>query len=260
MAAGDPCRTHGLPTDYVVQHYMTQQQPALIHEWAVTPAEARRIQTRLAAKVSLADAYPALRRVAGVDVGFEDGGAVTRAALVLLSWPTLEPLEQVLVRHPTRFPYVPGLLSFRELPAVLDAFEQLSAVPDLVFCDGQGVAHPRRLGIAAHLGVLTGLACIGVGKSRLIGRHDAVGDRRGDCTPLWLDGARIGSVLRSRTGVRPLYVSPGHRVAQETAPQLVMQALTRFRLPEPIRAAHRLASAPAIARAAERSASRSPRS
>ncbi|WP_083251069.1 deoxyribonuclease V [Acidihalobacter yilgarnensis] len=235
---------------------MTQKHEILIHPWMVDPAEARRIQVRLCTAVSLMDDFGVLRQVAGVDVGFEEGGAITRAAVVVLQWPSLVLVEQILARRPTQFPYVPGLLSFRELPAVLDAFERLSRYPDLVFCDGQGVAHPRGLGIAAHLGVLTGLPCIGVGKSRLVGTHAEVANERGASTPLYLGDARIGCVLRSRKGVRPLFISPGHRVSQETAPRLVMQALTRFRLPEPIRAAHRLASAPAIARAAARMSGR----
>lgn len=228
---------------------MTQRSENLIHEWDVSPSEARLIQAELAAEVSQSDEFGPLRLVAGIDVGFEGGGAITRAAVVVLSWPEMQPIEQVLLRRETRFPYVPGLLSFRELPAVLEAIDRLQTLPDLVFCDGQGVAHPRRLGIAAHFGVLTCLPSIGVGKSRLVGEYGELGQAKGETTPLCVGNERIGTVLRSRSGVRPLFISPGHRVSQTTAPLLVMQALTRFRLPEPIRAAHRLASAPAIARA-----------
>lgn len=231
---------------------MTRRSENLIHAWDVTPSEARRIQTALAGEVSQRDEFGPLRYVAGVDVGFENGGAITRAAVAILSWPDLLPVEQILMRRETCFPYIPGLLSFRELPAVLAAIERLETQPDLVFCDGQGVAHPRRLGIAAHLGVLTGLPSIGVGKSRLVGEYREPGEAKGDASPLCDGRERIGTVLRSRSGVRPLFVSPGHRVSQASAPQLVMQAITRFRLPEPVRAAHRLASAPAIARAAGR--------
>lgn len=229
---------------------MTRKPSNLIHEWSVAPDEARRIQLHLATEISLEDEYAAIQYVAGVDVGFEAKGRITRAAIVVLNLSSGARCEAVLVRRQTQFPYIPGLLSFRELPAILDAFELLSVTPDLVFCDGQGVAHPRGVGIAAHLGVLTDLPCIGVGKSRLIGTHEEVPDERGALTPLWWDGRQIGSVLRSRVGVRPLYISPGHRVSHESAPRLVMQATGRFRLPEPIRAAHRLASAPAISRAA----------
>lgn len=228
---------------------MTPQPYNLIHAWDVKPAEARRIQVTLSANVSLEDDFDRLRHVAGTDVGFEENGAITRAAVVVLEWPSFELVEHKLVRRDTQFPYVPGLLSFRELPALLEALEQLNQLPDLVLCDGQGIAHPRRLGLAAHLGVITGLPSIGVGKSRLIGGHEPVSEFRGANSPLWDKGEQIGTVLRSRTGVKPLYVSPGHRVSLNTAPNLVMQSVKRVRLPEPIRAAHRLASEPAIARA-----------
>lgn len=227
-----------------------RQRPTLIHDFPTDSAKARQVQKDLAPAVLLEDRFGRIERVAGVDVGFENGGQITRAALVVLNWLTWEPCQEILVRCPTRFPYVPGLLSFRELPAILEAFERLISTPDLIFCDGQGVAHPRGLGVAAHLGVLTDLPCIGVAKSRLIGSHDELDDIRGASTPLWFSGHRVGTVLRSRKRVRPLYVSPGHRLSQESAPLLVMKALSQYRLPEPIRAAHRLASAPAIRRRA----------
>lgn len=231
---------------------MTRKPSDLIHKWSVTPDEARRIQRCLATEISLEDDYATIQYVAGVDVGFEAKGRITRAAIVVLDLVSGAQCEAVLVRRQTQFPYIPGLLSFRELPAILEAFELLSATPDMVFCDGQGVAHPRGLGIAAHLGLLTDLPCIGVGKSRLIGTHEEVPDERGALTPLWWSGQQVGTVLRSRVGVKPLYISPGHRVSHDSAPRLVMQSTGRFRLPEPIRAAHRLASAPAIRRAAAR--------
>ncbi|WP_430390940.1 deoxyribonuclease V [Dyella sp. 20L07] len=210
--------------------------------WDGNVAKARALQTELAAQVRLVDDYPPPQVIAGVDVGFEDGGAVTRAAAVLLDAETAEPLAEVVARQPTRMPYIPGLLSFRELPAVLQALEQLPHIPDLVFVDGQGVAHPRGLGIAAHLGVVTGLPTIGVAKSVLVGTHDEVGLRRGDCVPLHYKGEVIGCVLRSKDGIRPLIVSPGHRVSMEAAPRWVLAYCTKYRLPEPTRLADRLAS------------------
>ncbi|WP_455379777.1 deoxyribonuclease V [Acidihalobacter prosperus] len=227
---------------------MTPQPHNLIHQWNVTPAEARQIQKDLSAEVSLVDDIVRLQHVAGLDVGFEENGTKIRAAVVVLQWPSFERIEYRLVRRATRFPYVPGLLSFRELPALLEAMAQLSQPPDMIFCDGQGIAHPRRLGLAAHLGVITGLPSIGIGKSRLIGEHKPLPESRGSSTPLWDKGEQIGCVLRSRKGVKPLYVSPGHRVSMNTASALVMESIRRFRLPEPIRAAHRLASESAIAR------------
>lgn len=200
------------------------------------------IQRRLADAVVRHDDLGPVRRIAGVDVGFEDGGRVTRAAVVVLDAEDLRPLDSSLARRETVFPYVPGLLSFREIPAVLDALEGLTAPPDLLLCDGQGSAHPRRMGIACHLGLVTGLPSIGVGKSRLTGRHGPVPEQRGAWTPLYDGDEIIGAVLRSRTGVKPIYVSPGHRVGLETAVDRVMRCLTRYRLPETTRAADALAS------------------
>jgi deoxyribonuclease V len=212
------------------------------HVWKLSPAEARVLQAQLAPLVERRDRLSPLKRMAGVDVGFEDGGRITRAVVSVLSWPDLTPLEDALARRPTSFPYVPGLLSFRELPAVLEALEHLSTLPDLLLCDGQGIAHPRRLGIAAHLGVLTDLPAIGVGKTRLIGAHDEVPEARGAWCPLRDGDEVIGAVLRTRAGVKPVYVSIGHRVSLETAIELVLRAAPRFRLPEPIRRADHLAS------------------
>ncbi|SEQ99787.1 Endonuclease V [Azotobacter beijerinckii] len=211
-------------------------------DWDGTPAGARLLQRELARQVLLQDDFPVLRLVAGVDVGFEEAGHVTRAAAVLLDVETLEPLAERLVRMPTSMPYVPGLLSFRELPAVLHALAELPQVPDLVFCDGQGIAHPRRLGIAAHLGVVSGLPTIGVAKKILVGTHAELGPRRGNQVDLVYQGDVVGTVLRSKDGVRPLIVSPGHRVSLASAPRLVMACVTRYRLPEPTRLADRLAS------------------
>ena len=213
------------------------------HPWDVTTAQARAIQEELAAAVVAVDQLPLPpQQVAGVDVGFEDGGRVTRAAVVVLTFPELALVEQRLVRQPTRFPYVPGLLSFREIPAVLAALEALDAQPDLLLCDGQGIAHPRRCGVACHLGVLTGLPAIGVAKSRLVGTHDEPGPLKGDRAPLMDGDETIGAVLRTRERVRPLYVSPGHRVSLATACELVLACTTRYRLPETTRLADRLAS------------------
>jgi len=212
------------------------------HPWDVTPAQARAIQDELRGYVSTVDRLGPVRHVAGVDVGFEDKGTTTRAAVAVLRYPDLELVEHHIARVPTTFPYVPGLLSFREIPAVLEALAQLTIVPDLVLCDGQGLAHPRRLGIACHLGVLLDRPTIGVAKSRLIGTHAEVPQTKGGWVPL-MDGEEvIGAVLRTRTGVKPVYVSPGHRVSLETAVDYVMGCLTRYRLPETTRWADRLAS------------------
>jgi deoxyribonuclease V len=219
----------------------------LEHRWDLSPGEARALQQRLAPQVERRDRLGKVRRIAGVDVGFEDNGRTVRAAVAVLDADSLELREHAVARVPTRFPYVPGLLSFRELPGVLAALQKLGKPPDLVLCDGQGLAHPRRFGIACHLGVLTDIPTIGVGKTRLIGRHDEPGPAKGDWAPLWdsdADGRDevIGAVLRTRAGVKPVYVSIGHRVCLETAVAWTLKATTRYKLPETTRWAHRLAS------------------
>ena len=211
--------------------------------WTGDTTALREQQVELAARVSLHDALPhPVRRIAGLDVGFEDGGAITRAASVLIDATTGDVLEQHVARIQTRMPYIPGFLSFRELPALLEALAMLSAAPDLVFVDGHGVAHPRGLGVAAHLGVETGLPTIGVAKKVLVGDFEEPGPMPGDRVPLLYKGRRIGTVLRSKLRCRPLIVSPGHRISHETAVEQVLARLAGYRLPEPTRLADRLAS------------------
>ena len=212
------------------------------HDWDVSPREAINIQKQLCRYVIQTDQFGEINTVAGVDVGFEDGGRITRAAIVVLEFPSLELIETAVARQPTRFPYVPGLLSFRELPAVLAAMRKLQRPADIFLCDGQGYAHPRRLGIASHMGVITGLTTIGVGKSRLLGSHAAVADRRGAWAPLMDKDEIIGAVLRSRQGVKPIYISIGHRICLASAVRLVMACTTRYKLPETTRFAHKYAS------------------
>ncbi len=210
--------------------------------WDGTIAGARKLQSELARHVRLIDDFPPLEIIAGVDVGFEENGTITRAAAVLVDAKTLALVADVVVRLPTSMPYVPGLLSFRELPAVFAALDGLPRTPDLVMVDGQGIAHPRGLGIAAHLGIARGLPTIGVAKSILVGHHADVGAHRGDRAELIHNGAVIGYALRSKDDVRPLIVSPGNRVGLQTACDLVLKCTTRYRLPEPTRLADRIAS------------------
>jgi deoxyribonuclease V len=213
------------------------------HAWDLIPREAIALQTELRGRVERKDRIGAVRRIAGVDVGFEQDGRVTRAAVAVLEYPGLALVEQVVVRVATTFPYVPGLLSFREAPAVLAAFERVRIAPDLILYDGQGIAHPRRFGIASHVGLLLDCPSIGVAKSRLVGAHRMPATRRGAWTPLRDADELIGAVLRTRAGVKPLYVSIGHRVSLATAVRWTMACVTRYRLPETTRWAHRLASA-----------------
>ncbi len=208
------------------------------HRWSVSPREAIAIQRSLASRVEPRRPRRRLRYIAGVDSAFAPDRCV--AAVVLWDLRDGAVVEERLATRTLRFPYVPGLLSFREAPAVLAALRKLRRAPDAIICDGQGLAHPRRFGIACHLGVLVGLPAIGCAKSRLIGEHGDPGPRRGARTALLHDGERIGTVLRTRAGVKPVYVSIGHRVDLTTAERLILACATRFRLPEPIRRADHL--------------------
>ena len=210
--------------------------------WPVDAAGAIAIQDRLRNRVITTDQFETITTVAGVDAGFEQSGAIVRAAVVVLQLPELTLLEQAIAYRPTTFPYVPSLLSFREMPTVLDALAQLSLEPDLILCDGAGIAHPRRLGIASHLGVLINKPTIGVAKSRLLGTHEELPLEKGAWVPLMDRGERIGAVIRSRTGTKPLFVSAGHRISLETAVDYVLQCTPKYRLPETTRLADRLAS------------------
>lgn len=216
------------------------------HDWVLTAEAAIAIQQDLRSEVITTDQFNSIQAVAGVDVGFEEEGAVTRAAVAVLSLDTLQVKDQVIARRPTEFPYIPGFLSFREVPAVLAALEKLTVLPDLLLCDGQGIAHPRRFGIACHLGLLTNLPSIGVAKSLLVGRHAELSNERGAWQPLLDKGEVVGAALRSRSGTKPLYISSGHRISLESAIAYVMRCTTKYRLPETTRAAHKLASGPAI--------------
>ncbi len=218
-------------------------QPVIEHPWQLTPAEAAALQNELRERVERNDRLPAIRHVAGVDVGYEAGGRVTRAAVAVLAYPSLQRVETSVARCPTTFPYVPGLLVFRELPAVLAALASLKIAPDLILCDAQGIAHPRRFGLASHLGVLLDVPTIGAAKTRLTGHHDEPPNVKGAWTPLIYGAETIGAVVRTRAGVKPVYVSIGHRVCLNTAIELTLACVTRYRLPETTRHAHHLASA-----------------
>jgi deoxyribonuclease V len=212
--------------------------PVITHPWNVTEAEARRIQRELAQKVELADRLPdPVRLVAGVDAAYETDGDRMFAVAVLFDADTLAPLETVEAEGVSPFPYVPGLLSFREIPILQTALAKLSQRPDLIVCDGQGIAHPNRLGLASHLGVVFDVPTIGCAKTRFVGDHAPVGNFRGDFAPLMLDGDEVGSALRTQDGVNVLYVSPGHRVSHATARDWILKLAPNFRLPETTRAA-----------------------
>ncbi len=220
---------------------MTQ---TMSHPWSVSPREAAVIQAGLRDRVEATDRLAAVRLVAGVDVGIQ--GGVARAAIVVLRYPEMEPVDVQVAERPVEFPYVPGLLAFREAPAILDAWGRLSEAPDLLLFDGHGLAHPRRLGIASHLGLVLDRPSIGCAKSRLCGEHAEPGAMVGDWAPLTDAGELIGAVVRTRLSVRPVFVSIGHRVSLETAIALTLACCRGYRLPEPTRWAH-LASQPGFA-------------
>jgi deoxyribonuclease V len=212
------------------------------HPWVKTVGEAKLIQAQLRDKVIDADELGEVRYVAGVDIGFKNNYTISQAAIAILTYPELELVEQAIACIPTAFPYVPGYLSFREIPAILAAFPQIKTVPDLILCDGQGYAHPRRLGLACHLGILLDIPTIGVAKSLLIGKHEDVALEKGSWQPLLDKDETIGVVLRSRTKVKPIYISIGHKISLPTAINYVMGCLTKYRLPETTRWADKLAS------------------
>jgi deoxyribonuclease V len=214
-------------------------RPVLTHPWDVSPAEAVEIQRQLCGRVLVEPVDHGLSSIGGVDVSVKRGRA--RAAVVLLSYPELVPLRAAMADMPVSFPYVPGLLAFREGPVVLAALEQLDVQPDVLMFDAQGLAHPRRMGLATHLGVLLDVPAVGCAKSRLCGVHEVPGEQKGSWTPLVDRDEVIGAVVRTRTGVSPVFVSVGHRVDLEMAISLVLTCASRYRLPEPTRWAHRVA-------------------
>lgn len=221
--------------------------PAFSHPWDVSPEEAVAIQRRLAPLASAAPPIDlaSVRLIAGVDVSYADRA---RGAVVVYRYPELEIVDQTTATLDVAFPYIPGLLSFREVPVALATLKRLRVMPDLLLCDGQGYAHPRRFGLACHLGLLTGLASVGCAKSWLLGAHGEPGPARGDQAPLRDGDEVVGVALRTRPGVRPLYISTGYRVTLAQAVAVTLACLRGYRQPEPTRAADHLAT---LARRAE---------
>jgi deoxyribonuclease V len=213
-----------------------------LHVWQMTPDQARGIQRELARKVSKVNKVSNVRLVAGVDISAPDATGLARAAVVVLSYPELALVEKRVIYKKVTFPYVPGLLSFRESPLILAACEELEATPDLILVDGQGLAHPRRLGLASHLGILWDKPTIGCAKSRLCGEHNMVPTQPGSYTDLIDKGEVIGAALRTKLGAAPLYISIGHKVDLEAAITWVLRCCRNQRLPEPTRLAHLAAS------------------
>ena len=214
-----------------------------LHEWNLSPQAAIELQKQFAYEVITEDKFDApVKTVAGIDLGYDLKTDLSRAVVVVLKFPELELIESAEAILPIQFPYVPGLLSFRETPVAVKALEKLQTAPDLILCDGQGIAHPRRFGIACHIGLITGVPSIGVAKSLLVGKYGALGETRGSIAPLVHRNEEVGVVLRTKDKVQPLYVSVGHKISLETATRYVLECTPKYRLPETTRLADRLAS------------------
>ena len=212
-------------------------------DWPTGPKEAEALQRELAARVSHRNEVPKEPRlVAGVDISGQDGRGMVTGAVVVLRWPDMEVVEVQTVEGVPMLPYIPGLLAFREVPILKGALERLSVTPDVILVDGQGIAHPRRFGIACHIGLLTQLPSVGCAKSVLRGRHGPLDAARGSWVPLVDGGEVVGAALRTRDRVSPVYVSVGHKVDIATARALVLSCCKGLRLPEPTRQAHRAAA------------------
>lgn len=214
-----------------------------LHPWRVSYQEAVAIQERLRSRLKIQPLPRRIRLVAGTDVAYSRPTHRMYAAVVVVALPSLEVVEQAEAVSRARFPYIPGLFTFRELPPLLGAFRRLRAVPDAILFDGQGLAHPRRFGLACHAGLLLDRPSVGCAKSRLVGEHGVVGEARGDFTALTLDGQVVGVTLRTRANVKPVYLSPGHRADLASSIELVMATTRRYRIPEPIRLAHQATTA-----------------
>jgi deoxyribonuclease V len=212
-----------------------------LHRWDVSPREAIEIQRKLAARVIRHGSPCRVRHVAGVDISVDRVKALGTGAVAVLSFPDLDLVEVAVATSPLTFPYVPGLLSFRETPVLAGALAQVQTPFDLLLVDGQGYAHPRRFGIACHLGLLLDVPTIGCAKSRLIGECAMPGVERGQKTDLFDKGQKIGSVLRTRSSVSPLYISVGHCIGQRQAEEWVLRCCRGYRLPQPARFAHQAA-------------------
>jgi deoxyribonuclease V len=209
-----------------------------LHPWQLDYGEAAAVQRRLAAQVSLTGVPRTIRTIAGADVSYEKHGDTLFAAILVMDARNLDILGCASAVRKSEFPYIPGLLSFREAPALVEAAEKLTMTPDVLMADAQGIAHPRFLGLASHLGLLLDCPTIGCAKSRLVGEYEAVGPEEGDWSPLLLEGKKVGAVLRTKKGVKPVFVSPGHKMSLASATRIVLATTRDYRLPEPTRQAH----------------------
>lgn len=215
-------------------------QLQLQHPWNLSEQEAIELQEELALKVIKKDSFTTIDYVAGVDVAYSINNDKIVAAIVILDSKTLKLVETVVVEDNLHFPYIPGLFSFRELPPIIKAFEQVKTIPQLVVCDGQGIAHPRRFGLASHLGVIFDIPTIGCGKTKFVGDFIEPGIQRGAYAPLHDNSEIIGNVLRTQDNVKPIFISIGHRICLSTACDWILRLSPRYRLPETTRQADQL--------------------
>jgi len=211
-----------------------------LHPWDVTYKEAVKIQKELKDKVVLKNIDNRIRYVAGLDVSYARGSDIMWAGVVILDFPSLNKAEEVWSQKKVSFPYIPGLLSFREIPALLEALRKIEIEPDLIFCDGQGIAHPRGLGLASHLGIILNKPTIGCAKSRLVGTYNQVGERKGNYAYLTYKNRVIGAVVRTRSKLKPIFVSPGYGIMLNDCVKFVLETCSTYRIPEPTRQAHLL--------------------
>lgn len=211
-----------------------------LHSWNVSVSQAKEIQKYLKENnLILKNEFKEIKTIAGADVSFSKYSDTVFAAVILMSYENLEIIEKVHSVDSAGFPYVPGYLSFREVPVLLKAFEKLKDPPDIIICDGHGIAHPRGFGLASHLGVILDIPSIGVAKKKLVGEHEYLGNESGSKVDLIYNNSKVGIVLRSRTNVKPVYISPGHKVGFEDSLEIVKKTIRKYRLAEPIRAAHK---------------------
>jgi deoxyribonuclease V len=215
-----------------------------LHGWEVGVRAAVEIQEKLRKQLSPRDGFVfrKIRWIAGADVAYPNDGDTIFGAIVVLSFPDLAIADESWAKGKVEFPYIPGLLAFREAPVLLEAFSLLRQRPDVILFDGQGIAHPRGFGLASHAGLLLGLPSVGCAKNRLVGEYERVGRKRGSFSWLWFEGKKVGAAVRTRADVKPVFVSPGDQITIRTAIRLVLTACKGYRLPEPIRRAHQLAN------------------
>jgi len=207
-----------------------------LHSWKVSPQEAIKIQKDLKPKISLKKSFSKIDKIAGADVTYYQNKMI--AGVIIFEFPNLKIIEKQSFISSINFPYIPGLLTFREGPSLLEAFKKIKIAPDVILFDGQGIAHPRRMGIATHLGLFLNRPTIGCAKSRLSGKYTSVGEQKGDYTPLKEGEEVLGVVLRTRKGVKPIFLSPGHKIDLPNSIEIVLKCIVKYRLPLPVREAH----------------------